>query len=258
MAIIGLAGQIGSGKDAFCEFFIQESKIDWENKKFAGKLKEIVSLLTGCKRQDLESDDFKNSFLPNEWNIIQDDLETKKYTYREVLQKLGTDLLRNGIHPQIHINALFSDYNQDNREYSHSLDYPNWLITDLRFKNEFQAIHDRGGFNIKIIRYMSQTEWLDSKYFNQINFKNKQLLLEESPFKVISKDEFIEKINESKKDFLISENDVNFIKLIHQSETDLESYYKDNLFDYELHNLSDLQSFKNKIKKNVNEIESRI
>ena len=41
---------------------------DWKIKKFACKVKEIVSILTGVPINDLEKDTVKNSYLPKEWD----------------------------------------------------------------------------------------------------------------------------------------------------------------------------------------------
>ena len=45
-------------------------KSDWQVRKFAGKLKEIVCLLTGCSMEDLEDQDFKNKFLGVDWDVF--------------------------------------------------------------------------------------------------------------------------------------------------------------------------------------------
>ena len=71
-------------------------------------------------------------------------------TYREVLQKIGTDLFRNQLHPNWSINALFSEYKPISNL---SQTYPNILITDVRFQNEADAVTERGGKLIKVIRY---------------------------------------------------------------------------------------------------------
>jgi hypothetical protein len=71
-------------------------------------------------------------------------------TVRDFLQKLGTDALRNGLHPNVWVNALMADYTStgrygydENKEPIH--DYPNWIITDVRFKNEAEKIKELGG-----------------------------------------------------------------------------------------------------------------
>jgi len=220
--IIGINGKIGSGKDtvgliilfltdeipkANLNSFKEWLKIGfyaspWQIKKFAGKLKEIVCLLTGCTLEQLESQEFKDSKLEKEWDYVLNennepvnilrykDNDTFKltpnqfiqnYTYRQLLQFIGTQSMRNIIHEDCWVNALFNDYeikyiNQaqgikvrasDYEYYEAGLDSkeeivtkhePNWIITDLRFPNEFQAIKDRKGITIRVNRYNSNKD----------------------------------------------------------------------------------------------------
>ena len=65
----------------------------------------------------------------------------EKMTPRKMLQQVGTDLFRNQLHPNTWINATFANY-QDN----------NWIITDMRFPNELEAIKQRNGITIRINR----------------------------------------------------------------------------------------------------------
>lgn len=79
-------------------------------------------------------------------------------TYREVLQYIGTDLFRNQLHPNIWVNATMVDYRPiDNRTIQDpddsNIEYPDWIITDIRFQNEADAVTERGGRLIKVIRY---------------------------------------------------------------------------------------------------------
>ena len=229
--LIGISGKIGSGKDTVGKIlqilsyfekanitfskelvldFLKDFNLDlnqspYQIKKYADKLKEIVCLLIGCTRADLESHEFKEKELGEEWVAYK--VFTQKYHYNEyelfnnresaesfafqhygsdikgrvitikltprlLLQLLGTDCGRDIIHPNIWINALFADYTKHQRyergtetvgltdgktvvyyeipnvEY----DYPNWIITDVRFPNEAQAIKDRGGIVIRVNR----------------------------------------------------------------------------------------------------------
>lgn len=112
-------------------------------KKFADKLKDIVCLLIGCTRQQLEDRNFKNQELGEEWrvwyfqekkiripnnfygifssereawsfintNMIHNlTIHSEVLTPRKILQLLGTQCGRQIIHPNIWINALFADY----------------------------------------------------------------------------------------------------------------------------------------------------
>jgi hypothetical protein len=69
-------------------------------KKFAGKLKQIASLLTGIPVEKFEDQEFKKLDMNPEWGM----------TYREFLQNLGTEAMRDGLHTNVWVNALFADY----------------------------------------------------------------------------------------------------------------------------------------------------
>jgi hypothetical protein len=147
--IIGISGKIGSGKDTLSiviNYLADKSAPDsfnrWEqpleeytykNKKYAENLKCMVCFLIGCNRIDLEDREFKEKELGEEWDGL---------TPRKILQLLGTEAGREIIHPNIWVNSLFADYTTDS----------NWIITDVRFPNEAQAIKDRGGIVIRVER----------------------------------------------------------------------------------------------------------
>lgn len=179
--IIGISGKIGSGKDTLGSMIqyldshslksyeewikpkmhkgydigdlsmYQDEHFGWKIKKFAGKLKEIASLMTGIPTEKFESQDFKKTNLPEEWSI-----NGMPTTVRLFLQKLGTDAIRDGLHENAWVNALFSDYKPLG---GLGLIEPNWLITDTRFPNEAKAIKQRGGIVIRVIRDLPQPDY---------------------------------------------------------------------------------------------------
>lgn len=137
--IIGISGKIGSGKDTVGKIIQYLTSDDcskkclgllklgyniegyhnsnWQIKKFAGKLKLIVSILTGISVEDLEKQEVKDRVLGKEWdrtinNGFKVNLpnEMRKITVRQLLQWVGTDAMRNVIHPNTWVNALFVDY----------------------------------------------------------------------------------------------------------------------------------------------------
>lgn len=106
----------------------------------------------------------------------------KKYTYRVLLQIVGTEISRNTIHNDIWVNSLFASYKSIENEIievdtknlaSHvnpkkltkeicienNIPFKiynlrsNWIITDCRFENELKAIKKRGGISIRVNRY---------------------------------------------------------------------------------------------------------
>lgn len=221
--IIGISGKINSGKDTTGDILtyltspkakdygdINAEGFDhfkrsrsnnystWSIKKFADSLKDIVCILIGCTREQLEDRNFKETPLGSEWQgyrvdcgeeivwfatieeveefLSKDDsgmdfdtamsfgiVWTQELTPRLMLQLLGTECGRNIIHPQIWVNSLMSKYVCSCRHRLPSEDgiahvefeecrEPNWIITDVRFPNEADAILAKGGLVIRVNR----------------------------------------------------------------------------------------------------------
>lgn len=158
--LIGIAGRAGAGKDLAYKLIRDITGIDYVNKKFSLKIKEVTSLITGVSTADLERHDVKESPMGPEWDTVYhqacnwapprngfsmpEDLVVKResLTPRRFMQLLGTEFGRDMIHPDIWVNALFSDYNSDY----------NWIITDVRFPNEILRIKREGGITIRLVR----------------------------------------------------------------------------------------------------------
>jgi hypothetical protein len=137
--IISVSGKIGSGKDTVAKI-IQDATpyYNWEVKKFAGKLKYVATLLSGIPMEKWEDQEFKQTEMSPEWGM----------TYREFLQRIGTEAMRDGLHTDTWVNALFADYNESES---------NWVVTDTRFPNEINAIKRYNGLKIKVIRDSGNT-----------------------------------------------------------------------------------------------------
>ncbi len=156
---------------------------NFQIRKSAENVKLITSIIIGCSIDDLENREFKNTELPeNFWyyessivsgRIYLDDYkllnENKKQywdilvkpTPRNIMISVGNDFGRNMIHRDVWINSLLSEYKPVNDEKRFSLgnvldysdcDFPNWIITDIRYKNEVDKIHKRKGIVIRINR----------------------------------------------------------------------------------------------------------
>lgn len=209
--LISLSGRMNSGKDtvgkiikiltssphfnnkAVIDFLDRDLyDSDWEIKKFADKLKDIVCLLLNVDRKTLEDREFKEKELGPEWDRIiasdgkiylpdeYPDLEYSKLTPRLLLQIMGTQIGREIIHPNLWGNALMSGYKpnwtEETKQYWKDKlpEYPNWIITDTRFENELKAVKDRGGITIRVNRpglvesnHLSETS-LDSATFDYV------------------------------------------------------------------------------------------
>jgi hypothetical protein len=190
--IIGIAGKKQVGKDTLGKMIKSLINEDWQIKKFAGKVKEVCSILTGIPVKDFEKEEVKNSYLGEEWQIIKIkrlksevegfiDTFYEPYTIRQLLQRVGTDAIRDVIHPNAWVNALFAEYKLDDgkviepisnenkvkysagfaplkQQYFREPQYSNWIITDVRFPNEAEAIKQRDGKLIVVRRNTNDTD----------------------------------------------------------------------------------------------------
>ena len=144
------------------EWWLEENS-EWEIRKFAGKLKDIASHLTGIDIEMFEDQEFKKTLLGPEWGrivktplnnipVFEDVQFNSLMSVRDFLQKLGTDAMRKGLHDNVWVNALMADYRPIEYNDDEQPRLPNWIITDCRFPNEAQAVKDKGGLVIRIDR----------------------------------------------------------------------------------------------------------
>lgn len=135
MAILGLAGYSKSGKDTVAQM-IQELQPDknWQIKKFSGKLKQMASLITKVPAEKFEEQEFKQNAAVRIYTGKIEDVTIIGYQAREFLQFLGTECVRDLLGEDVWVNALMNDYD----------DSQNWIVTDVRFPNEADAIRTFG------------------------------------------------------------------------------------------------------------------
>lgn len=127
--IIGFSGKIGSGKDT-AALIAQHAypSMGFKRVSFADALKQAYSVMTGIPWQNTR--EFKESICP-----------VFKIARREVLQRMGTNALRNNFDKDIWINIVKHKYSEGNL-----------VISDVRFENEAQWVRDSGGVVIRIER----------------------------------------------------------------------------------------------------------
>lgn len=206
--LIGLSGAKGSGKDEVAKM-IQKETIEisvmkntgylntgtveskWQIKRFSQKLKEAVALLFGVTVDQLEDQDFKENMcysfetgilirredLSPDVNVCTNIwlLKTRaKYhktnitvsPIRFILQYFGTEIGRDMLGQNFWVNATFQYYNKDDH----------FIVPDMRFSNELEAIKSRGGLLIRIERpgldlldqHPSETSLNEYKDWNEV------------------------------------------------------------------------------------------
>lgn len=139
--IIGLAGKIGSGKDALAEEIVRQDT-RYVQTSMAHMLKHIAGELTGVPAELFSNREFKHESLGERWGNL---------SARQFLIDLGV-ALRNHLHADVWVNALAT----------HCMEkYPNnsIVISDVRFANEAQWIRDNGGVVVNVERLAPVEEW---------------------------------------------------------------------------------------------------
>jgi hypothetical protein len=133
--IIGLTGKKSSGKDTIANYLV--SKHGFIKLSFGEAVKDIVHIITGWDRDLIEGS-------TEESRIFRETIKHKMYnkTCRELMQIVGTDLFRNHFDENIWINIVINKINKIN----------SYVISDVRFDNEANAIKNEGGILIKINR----------------------------------------------------------------------------------------------------------
>lgn len=141
--LIGLSGQIASGKDTIADYLIAHK--GFRRMSFAGPLKDAVSSIFGWDRQMLEG-------TTKESRIWRDKVDTwwanrlaiPNLTPRWALQQWGTEVGRKAFHDDIWIASVENKLIKLTSE--------NIVISDCRFINELKSIKNVGGCTIRVER----------------------------------------------------------------------------------------------------------
>lgn len=166
--IIAFAGKMGSGKDAAAGFLKEKG---FERIAFADNLKEMAMEIFGLTRDQCYDQDLKKAEFETPLRVLAGDIGSimdyakKKNGFeidgeaalkllsttgvdlispREVLQYLGTEILRNCIDEHYHAKVV-----------KNIIDMRGWTnvaIPDCRFPNERMFVKEWGGLNVLIKR----------------------------------------------------------------------------------------------------------
>jgi hypothetical protein len=159
--LIGIVGEIGSGKTTVAEYLIEKYKFNEYH--FASPLKQIA-LAMGFTQTQVYGNQEQKLEKNEHWGI----------SAREFLQKIGTDFGRN-ILPDMIPNMNMGDsgspwirlFEIQWNKICKENEYPTLIVSDCRFPNEVDSIKERGGYIIKISRPAEPREGAEHKHTSE-------------------------------------------------------------------------------------------
>ena len=155
--IIGISGKMGSGKDTAAKIIKEYFKEkNFEIIHFADPLKMFCIDYLGVNHDDVYTENGKKSF-NTFWNM----------TNREILQKIGTDCLRNHFDKNIWVKIIELKIKKSKNI--------NFLIPDVRFDNEAEMILNNGGVVLNIERIAQKQDSHSSEKGISENFITKTI-----------------------------------------------------------------------------------
>ena len=149
--IVGFGHRARSGKDTCADYLAKN--YGFAQLSFGGPLKKAAKAIFGLSDEQLTT---SKNVVDSYWG------ETPRY----ILQKLGTECLRHGYSSDVWVRALHRVIVKNRKAYeaTKNLDddctkvhlIPNWVISDVRFKNEAEAIKSWGGILVKLTRFVDE------------------------------------------------------------------------------------------------------
>lgn len=136
--IVAISGKIGSGKNTVADLIEKHSIVEFQQTAFAKKLKQIVALLCEVDYEDTLSQEAKNIYIP-EYNS----------TIGNMYQTIGTNTMRDHYDINVWVKALHLELKNNY--------YNNYLITDVRFKNEAESLKEINAILIRVTRPANTT-----------------------------------------------------------------------------------------------------
>jgi len=146
--IVGLVGLIGAGKGTVADLLVERHHFVKES--FANSVKDSCAAVFGWDRALLEGDTPDSRAWreqPDEWWSKQ---LGREFSPRLALQLMGTEAGRDVFHPDLWVHTVMRRCRS----------VINYVIADVRFPNEINAIKNSGGFIIRV-RRGDDPEWFN-------------------------------------------------------------------------------------------------
>ena len=157
--IVGLVGQIGAGKGTVADLFVDRH--DFFKESFANSVKDACAAVFGWDRAMLEGDTLESRAWREQSDAWWSEKLGREFSPRLALQLMGTEAGRDVFHPDLWVHTVMRRCEPEN----------NYVIADVRFPNEINAIVNSGGKVVRV-RRGDDPEWYSLA--RECNLYNKQ------------------------------------------------------------------------------------
>jgi hypothetical protein len=162
--IVGLVGFIGAGKGTVADLLVDRH--DFEKESFANSVKDACATIFGWNRAMLEGDTPESRAWREQTDKWWSEKLGREFSPRLALQLMGTEAGRDVFHPDLWVHTVMRR--------CENAPYHNYVIADVRFPNEINAIVKSGGKVIRV-RRGDDPEWYSLA--RECNLYNKQEIM---------------------------------------------------------------------------------
>jgi hypothetical protein len=162
--IVGLVGFIGAGKGTVADLLVDRH--DFEKESFANSVKDACASIFGWNRAMLEGDTLESRAWREQPDVWWSEKLDREFSPRLALQLMGTEAGRDVFHPDLWVHTVLRRCEQ--------APYNNYVIADVRFPNEINAIIKSGGKVVRV-RRGEDPEWF--ALARECNIYNKQEIM---------------------------------------------------------------------------------
>jgi hypothetical protein len=162
--IVGLVGFIGAGKGTVADLLVDRH--DFEKESFANSVKDACATIFGWNRSMLEGDTPESRAWREQPDKWWSEKLGREFSPRLALQLMGTEAGRDVFHPDLWVHTVMRR--------CENAPYHNYVIADVRFPNEVNAIVNSGGKIIRV-RRGDDPEWYSLA--RECNLHNQQEIM---------------------------------------------------------------------------------
>jgi hypothetical protein len=162
--IVGLVGFIGAGKGTVADLLVERH--DFFKESYANSVKDACAAIFGWNRSMLEGDTPGSRAWREQPDKWWSEKLGREFSPRLALQLMGTEAGRDVFHPDLWVHTVMRRCEQ--------APWNNYVIADVRFPNEINAIRDSGGKVVRV-RRGEDPEWYSLA--RECNTYNKQEIM---------------------------------------------------------------------------------